>query len=60
MAELDVLSPTVIQRANAVKKVMAEIRKLYAEWQVANALNMRNGLKIDAVYNLPLNSLVLV
>ena len=31
MAELDVPSPTVTQRANAVKKAIVEIRKLYAE-----------------------------
>ena len=31
MAELDAPSPTVTQRANAVKKAMAEICKLYME-----------------------------
>ena len=31
MAELDTPSPTVIQRANAVKKAIAEIYKLYIE-----------------------------
>jgi hypothetical protein len=31
MTELDVPSPTVTQRANAVKKAMAEICKLHAE-----------------------------
>ena len=60
IAELDVPSPTVIQRANAVKKAIAEICKLYAERQVANILNMRNGPNIDTVYDLPLNLLVLV
>jgi hypothetical protein len=60
MTELDAPSPTVTQRANAVKKAMAEIRKLRAERQVADALNMRNGLRTDAVHNLPLNSPVLV
>ena len=60
MAELDAPSPTVTQRANAVKKAMAEIRKLRAERQVADALNMRNGPKTDTIHNLPLNSLVLV
>jgi hypothetical protein len=31
MTELNAPSPTVTQRANAVKKAMAEIRKLCAE-----------------------------
>jgi hypothetical protein len=60
MTELDAPSPTVTQRANAVKKAMAEIRKLRAERQVADALSMRNGPKTDAVHNLPPNSPVLV
>ena len=60
MAKLDTPSPTVTQRVNAVKKAMVEICKLYMERQVANILNMRNGPKIDTIYNLPLNSPVLV
>ena len=60
IAELDIPLPTVIQRVNAVKKAIAEICKLYIEWQVANALNMRNGSKIDTVYDLPPNLLILV
>jgi hypothetical protein len=52
--------PTVTQRANAVKKAIAKIRKLRAERQVADALNMRNRPRTDAVYDLPPNSLVLV
>ena len=31
MAKLDIPSPIVIQRVNAVKKAMAEIYKLYVE-----------------------------
>ena len=60
IAKLDIPSPTVTQRVNAVKKAIVEIRKLYIEWQVANALNIWNGLKINTIYNLPLNSPVLV
>jgi hypothetical protein len=60
MTELDAPSPTVTQRANAVKKAMAEIRKLRAERQVADALNIRNGPRTDAVHDLPPNSPVLV
>ena len=60
MTELDAPSPTVTQCANAVKKAMAEIRKLRAERQVADALSMWNGPKTDAVHNLPPNSPILV
>ena len=60
MAKLDTPSPTVTQRVNVVKKAIAEICKLYTEWQVANILNMRNGPKINTVYDLPPNSPVLV
>ena len=58
--ELDALLLSVTQRANAVKKAMVEIQKLQTKCQVADALNMRNGPKMDAVYNLPLNLPVLV
>ena len=40
MAKLDTPSPTVTQRANAVKKAIIEIYKLRTEQQVANALNI--------------------
>ena len=60
MAELDIPSPIVTQRANAVKKAIVEIYKLYTEQQVANTLNIRNRPKIDTVYNLPPNLPVLV
>ena len=60
MAKLDTPSPTVTQRVNVVKKAITEICKLCIERQVANILNIWNGPKIDTVYNLPLNSLVLV
>ena len=60
IAKLDTPSPTVIQRANAVKKAIAEIHKLYTERQVADALNIQNGPKIDTIYDLPPNLPVLV
>ena len=60
IAKLNILSFTVTQRANAVKKAIAEICKLYTERQVADILNMRNRPKIDTIYNLPPNLLVLV
>jgi hypothetical protein len=60
MVELDALLPLVTQRANAIKKAMAEIHKLRVERQVADALNMWNKPKTNTVYNLPPNSPVLV
>ena len=60
MVESDAPSPTVIQRAAAIKKAMAEIQKLRAERQIADALNMRNGPNADAIHDLPPNSPVLV
>ena len=39
---------------------MEEVKKLRAERQVADALNMRNGPKTTVIYDLPLNSPVLV
>ncbi len=39
---------------------MAEIQKLRAERQIADALNMRNGPNTDAIHDLPPNSPVLV
>src|SRR6266702_1698326 len=39
---------------------MEEVKKLRAERQVADALNMRNGPKTTAIHNLPLNSPILV
>ena len=44
MVKIDAPSPLVIQRATAIKKAMVEIQKLRAKRQIANALNMRNGL----------------
>jgi hypothetical protein len=60
MAELDAPSPIVTQRTNAVKKAMVEIHKLHTEQQVADALNIWNGPKIDTIHDLPPNSPVLV
>ena len=56
----DALSPLVIQRATAIKKVMVEIQKLRAKRQIANALNMRNGPRTNAIHGLPPSSPILV
>jgi hypothetical protein len=60
MAESDAPSPTVTQRASAIKRAMEAVRKLRAERQVADALNMRNGPNTSAIQDLPQGSLVLV
>jgi hypothetical protein len=39
---------------------MEEVKKLKAKRQVADTVNIRNGPKITAIYNLPLNLPVLV
>jgi hypothetical protein len=60
MTEFDAPSPTTTQRATAIKKAMAEIQKMRAKRQVADALNTRNGPNTDGIHNLELNSQVLV
>jgi hypothetical protein len=60
MTDLDAPSPTVTQRANAIKKAMAEVRKVRAERQVADALAQRNGPRTSHIHDLPINSPVLV
>lgn len=60
MVESDAPSRTITQRAIAIKKAMAEVQKLRAERQIADALNMRNGPNTDAIHDLPPNSPVLV
>jgi hypothetical protein len=56
----DAPSSSVAQRATAIKKAMAEIHKLQAERQVANALNTHNGPMTNAVHSLLPSSPVLV
>lgn len=60
MTELDAPSPTITQRATAMKKAMEEVKKLTALRQINDALNMRNGPSTVSVHDLPLNSEVLV
>ena len=60
IAKNDPLSPSVAQRALAVKKAIAKVQKLKAKRQVNDALNMRNGPNTTKIHNLALNSDVLV
>ena len=56
MTQISPPSIDIIQRAEAVKKAMAEIRKLNAKRQVEDALGMRNGPNIVDTLQLPLTS----
>ena len=58
--ESNALLPTVAQRTATLQKAIDEVRKLRAKQQVNNALQTRNGPKVNAIHNLPLNSLVLI
>jgi len=60
ITESDPPAPTIAQRAAAIKRAMAEIRKLRAERQVTEALRTRNGPRTNDIHGLPLNSEVLV
>ena len=60
IVESNAPNPTAVKQAVAFKKAIEEVKKLRAECQVVDALNMRNGFKITVIYNLPLNLPVLV
>ena len=60
MSELDSPAPKISQRAAAIKKAMAELAKLRAKRQVADALHTRNGPNTDNLHTLAINSRVLV
>ena len=62
MHHLDSSAPSIIQRAAAISKAMGEMRKIMAERQIRDALNIRNGLDsiINHLHDLPINFEVLV
>ena len=60
MSNLDPPAPSITERAAVIWKAMAKIVKLRAKQAVSNALYYRNGPNTTLVYNLPLNSKVLV
>jgi hypothetical protein len=60
LSETDVPAPLVMQRALALKKATAEIQRIRARRQVADALNSRNGPNTANIHDLQLNSDVLV
>jgi hypothetical protein len=60
ISEYDPLSPLVAQRSNALRKAIEEIKSLRASHEVIRALNTHNGPSITNIYELSLNSEVLV
>ena len=56
----DPLLPSVSQQAIAIKKAIVQIQKIQTKRQVNDALNTRNGPSIVTIYELTLNSNVLV
>ena len=60
MVESNTPNPIVIQQAAALKKAIEEVKNFKAKCQVTDTLNMRNGPKTTAIYNLTLNSLILI
>ena len=60
MSNLDPSAPSITDRAAVIRKVIAEIVKLQAKQTVNNALYHRNGPDTTSIYNLLLNSEVLV
>ena len=60
ISKLDPPAPSIIDQAAIIRKVMAEIVKLRAKQTVNNALYYRNGPNTTLVYNLSLNSKVLI
>ena len=53
-------TPSIIEQAAIIQKAIAEIVKLWAKQTVNNALYYRNGPNTTLVYDLPLNSKVLI
>ena len=53
-------SPSVVQRAEAIRKATKEVRRIYATRQVNDALGMRNGPNTSTTLNLLLQSKVCV
>ena len=60
ISKLDPPAPSIIERAAVIQKAMAKIVKLQAKQTVNNVLYYYNGPNITLVYNLLLNSKVLI
>ena len=60
ISKLDPPTLSIMDQAAIIRKAMAEIVKLRAKQTINNALHYHNGSNITLVYNLPLNSKVLI
>src|SRR6266702_6872748 len=60
IVESNVPNSTVVKQAAALKKAMEEVKKLKAERQVVDALNMCNGPKTTTIHDLLFNLPVLI
>lgn len=60
MHELNPSTSNIIQRIEAVKRTMKKMRKIIAERQVNNVLNIKNGPMINHFHDLFLNSKMFV
>ena len=60
ISNLDPPTPSIIKQAAIIQKAIAEIVKLWAKQTVNNALYYHNGPNITLVYDLLLNSKVLI
>ena len=60
ISNLDPPALSITEQAATIRKAIAEIVKLRAKQAVSNTLYHRNGPNMTLVYNLPLNSEVLV
>lgn len=60
MQSMDPPATTIIQKVATIKKTMEQVGKIQAKSQVIDALNTRNWPFVDLIYNLPLNSDILV
>jgi len=60
ISNLNLPALSIIEQAAVIRKAIAEIVKLQAKQTVNNALYYRNRPNTTLVYNLPLNSKVLI
>ena len=60
ISNLDPPAPSITEQAAVIRKAIAEIVKLWAKQTVNNALHHYNGPNTTLVYDLPLNSKVLI
>jgi hypothetical protein len=54
LTEIDLPSPSVTKRAEAICAATKEVRRFYAERQVKDVLAIRNGLNTKNTLDLPL------